>query len=51
MSNPTLEEKEIEVCPACGGELGTQFFKAEECVHGDTYVEYCIECDWRGDPE
>lgn len=53
MGAPTLDSAADaeEVCPQCGGETGVQKWTAAECVHGDTSVRYCIECDWKADPE
>jgi hypothetical protein len=39
-----------QVCPKCGGETGVQHYGPEHYT-GETYVQYCIECNWRGEPE
>lgn len=47
----SYEEVPADACPECGGETGVQKWTAADCVHGDTSIRYCIECDWRGEPE
>ena len=49
--SPRQPAPELSSCPKCGGEIHHAHYMPDETSAGcETYVSYCEDCDWQGEP-